>query len=107
MRFHLLKARTATHPKRVSTGALRALLFFAVALVFSGVTAWAQYRASIQGTVTDTQGGVIPGAKLTLTNLQTNETQERTSNDVGVYNFNALPPSTSNWWSRRTASRPR
>ncbi len=52
---------------------------------------YAQYRASIQGTVTDTQGGVIPGAKLTLTNLQTNETQERTSNEVGVYNFNALP----------------
>ena len=52
----------------------------------------AQYRASIQGTVADTQGGVIPGAKLTLTNMATNETQVRTSNDVGVYNFNALPP---------------
>src|SRR6266700_3837411 len=75
------------------TGALRALSLLTATLLITSA-AWAQYRGSIQGTVTDTQGGVIPGAKVTLTNLQTNETQERTSNDVGVYNFNALPPST-------------
>jgi hypothetical protein len=56
--------------------------------------AHAQYRASIQGVVTDTTGAVIPGATLTLTDLGTNEKQVRTSNDAGVYNFNALPPDT-------------
>ncbi|HTJ30105.1 MAG TPA: TonB-dependent receptor, partial [Acidobacteriaceae bacterium] len=56
--------------------------------------AQAQYRASIQGTVTDTSGAVIPGATLVLTDLGTNEKQTRTSNDAGVYNFNALPPDT-------------
>src|SRR5580700_8499433 len=75
------------------SAALRALFLLTATLMMS-CAAWAQYRASIQGTVTDTQGGVIPGAKLTLTNLQTNEAQERTSNEVGVYNFNALPNST-------------
>src|SRR6185437_696521 len=52
----------------------------------------AQFRGSIQGVVTDTQGGVIPGAKVTLTNTQTNETQTRATNGEGIYNFNALGP---------------
>ncbi len=52
--------------------------------------AQAQYRTSIQGVVTDSTGAVIPGATLTLTNPATNEKQVRTSNDAGVYNFNAL-----------------
>jgi hypothetical protein len=51
----------------------------------------AQYRTSIQGVVTDTQGGVIPGATLTLTNIATNEKQVRTSSGDGVFNFTALP----------------
>lgn len=51
----------------------------------------AQYRTSIQGTVTDPQGAVIPGATLTLTNHATNETLVRTSDETGVFNFNALP----------------
>ena len=54
-------------------------------------TAVAQFRTSIQGTVTDPTGAVIPGATLTLKNLSTGETQTRTSSDDGVYNFNALP----------------
>jgi Carboxypeptidase regulatory-like domain len=54
----------------------------------------AQYRASIQGVVTDATGAVIPGATLTLTDNQTNEKRIATSNGAGVYNFNALPPDT-------------
>jgi hypothetical protein len=63
-------------------------------LLFLTPSGFAQFRAYIQGTVTDAQGGVIPDAKLTLTNTQTNETQARTTNGAGVYNFSALPPST-------------
>jgi Carboxypeptidase regulatory-like domain len=66
----------------------------ASAILFGFVPmASAQYRTSIQGVVTDTQGGVIPDAKLTLTNMATNEKQVRTSGGDGVYNFNALPAS--------------
>ncbi|HKV24536.1 MAG TPA: TonB-dependent receptor [Candidatus Acidoferrum sp.] len=57
-------------------------------------TANAQYRASIQGVVTDPQGAAVQGATVTLTNLQTNQTQVSTTNENGIYNFNALPPST-------------
>jgi hypothetical protein len=52
----------------------------------------AQFRASIQGTVTDTSGAVIPGATLTLTDTQTNQKRVQTSDASGVYTFNALPP---------------
>jgi hypothetical protein len=59
---------------------------------FSISAAHAQFRTSIQGVVTDPDGAVIPGATLTLKNLSTNETVVRTSNETGVFNFNALPP---------------
>jgi Carboxypeptidase regulatory-like domain len=63
-------------------------------LLFLAPLAQAQYRASIQGVVTDTTGAVVPGAKLTLTDNGTNEKQVRTSDASGVYNFNALPADT-------------
>jgi hypothetical protein len=55
-------------------------------------SAVAQFRTSIQGVVTDPTGAVIPGATLTLKDLATNQTQTRTSDSAGVYNFDALPP---------------
>jgi len=60
-------------------------------LVFFASPSQAQYRASIQGSVTDPTGAVIPDATLTLTNPATNETVVRTSNGEGIFNFNALP----------------
>jgi len=65
--------------------------FSAILIVLLASVANAQYRTSIQGTVTDTTGAVIPDATLTLTNLGTNEKQVRTSDASGIYNFNALP----------------
>jgi hypothetical protein len=61
---------------------------------FIATAAHAQYRASIQGTVTDPSGAVVPGATLTLTDKETGRTLTATSNDAGVYNINALKPST-------------
>ena len=70
---------------------LPATLLVAVCLSFG--TASAQYRASIQGTVTDAQGAVVPGATLTLTNKETGRSAQASSNDAGIYNFNGLMPS--------------
>src|SRR3984885_13398401 len=53
--------------------------------------AFAQFRTSIQGVVTDPTGAVIPGVTLTLKNLSTNQIITRTSGGDGVSNFNALP----------------
>ncbi|HEY3454974.1 MAG TPA: TonB-dependent receptor [Bryobacteraceae bacterium] len=52
----------------------------------------AQYRASLQGTVTDATGGIIPGAKVTLTSTETNVTRTTTTSDTGVYAFSNLAP---------------
>ena len=65
---------------------LAALLLACVVL-----PAHAQFRTSIQGVVTDPQGAVIPDATLTLTDQATNAVLVRTSNETGVFNFNALP----------------
>lgn len=53
----------------------------------------AQYRGSLQGTVTDVQGAVVPGAAVTLTDKETNRKLSTTSSESGLYNFNGLPPS--------------
>ena len=56
--------------------------------------AHAQYGASLQGTVTDAQGGVIPGATLTLTDQETSRTLTTQSNGTGTFVFGSLAPST-------------
>lgn len=54
--------------------------------------AYGQYRAAIQGTVTDISGGIVPGANLTLTNEETGAKQEGKSNQQGFYRFGSLAP---------------
>ncbi len=66
------------------------LLIFGIAL--STVSVEAQFRASLRGTVTDPQGEVISGAKVTLVNRDTNATQVVTTDGNGIYIFNALSP---------------
>jgi hypothetical protein len=64
------------------------LLFF-----FFALPAQAQYSASLQGTVADAQGALIPGASVTLVDSETNRTLKTTSNSAGVYFFGGLAPS--------------
>jgi len=63
----------------------------ALAVLLSSASALAQFRTSVQGVVTDPDGAVVPGVTLTLKNTATNETIVRTSDNTGVFNFNALP----------------
>ena len=71
---------------------VRALAVSLFSLLFLA-SAQAQYRASIQGVVTDPQGAVVPEASVTLTNNETGQTLTATTNGAGIYNFNGLPPS--------------
>ena len=57
-------------------------------------TASAQFRAGLQGSVTDPAGAVVPGATVTLTNKETGRTQQTTTADEGFYRFSGLPPGT-------------
>ena len=74
------------------TISLRVGLLVVSAVVLTAV-AQAQYRASIQGVVTDQQGAVVSEATVTLTSQETNRPVESTTNGAGVYNFLELAPS--------------
>ena len=61
-------------------------------LCFGLGVANAQFKAGIQGTVTDTSGGLVPEAKVTLTNNETGRSQEVTSSSEGFYRISNLAP---------------
>jgi hypothetical protein len=64
---------------------------FLLVCIFNHI-AWAQYRGSLRGTVSDPQGAAITGATVTLVNTDTNNKMVSTSDGNGIYHFNALPP---------------
>ena len=68
------------------------VLWLAVFTILLASPVQAQFRASLRGTVSDPQGAVVPGATVTLINKDTNATSASTSDDNGIYQFNALPP---------------
>lgn len=72
-------------------GAMRGFAVLAV-VVLAGTIANAQFRAGLQGSVTDTNGAVVPGATVKLTNKETNQTRQTTTGEEGFYRFSALPP---------------
>lgn len=47
-------------------------------------------QSQIRGTITDQSGAVIPGARVTITEVNTNISQATTSNGRGAYAFTAL-----------------
>ena len=54
-----------------------------VILALSTITAHAQFRAAIQGVVTDSAGGTVPGAAVVLTNKETGVSQQATTSGEG------------------------
>ena len=89
---------SSAHSRRESTGCVYArsgwwqiaIMLFALYVL----PVHAQYRASLQGTVADSQGGMVPGAEITLTDKETNRALKATSDDTGNFSFSQLPPST-------------
>ncbi len=77
-----------TRPMLVSLLSLIALLAF-------GPTAHAQtITGSISGAVTDSTGGMIPSATVTLISQKTGQSRVSTTNSEGRFNFAALQPGT-------------
>ena len=68
----------------------RVLLLAGVCFVVA--LAFAQFRAGVQGTVTDSSGAVVQGAKVSVTNQETGKVIETQSNDNGFYTVSGLPP---------------
>jgi hypothetical protein len=59
-------------------------------LAVLGGSAWAQTKASLRGTVTDQSGGVVAGAKVTLTNTGTGIARTTTTSPDGTYLFDLV-----------------
>lgn len=80
----------------LSLSSVRSCLYASVVLLacsFFFPSAYAQQDVGyIIGTVSDAQGGVLPSAKVKVTNSATGITQDLTTNSTGFYQTQALPP---------------
>jgi hypothetical protein len=75
--------------KRILHGVLVASAFVLV----SGAAAFGQVdRATLSGLITDSNGGVLPGATVVVTSLSTEQEVRQQSTNVGTYQANDLAP---------------
>ena len=63
------------------------LLIFCMTLIASAQT----FRGTILGTVTDPNGALVAGAKVTVTNVNTGLERSTTTDDAGNYTVAELP----------------
>src|SRR4029450_13293411 len=68
-----------------------ALLALLLTLGLSAPAAAQGERGVIGGTITDAQGGVLPGVTVTARNINTGFTQSNVTEADGRYRFGALP----------------
>src|SRR5712692_7052860 len=61
-------------------------------LCFCAVPTYAQFKASIQGTVMDAQGNAVPTAQVSVTDQATQVSYHAVTNDQGFYRINELSP---------------
>src|SRR4051794_38784926 len=79
--------------KSVST--LRLVLVIAIIALLASTAAFAQsFRGAIGGTVTDSSGGVVPGAEIKVTGTENGLARSATTNDLGAYSVTELPGGT-------------
>src|SRR6202011_2816476 len=64
------------------------------ALLTAGVAFSQAVNGSLVGTVTDSSGGSVPNAKVTITETNTGVSRSTTTNESGNYTFSDLPPGT-------------
>jgi len=65
---------------------------FALILLGASLVAAQTASAVIQGTITDHQGGVLPGVSVTATNTDTGLRRDVASDEQGFFRLAALPP---------------
>ncbi len=82
------------------------LLTVSLLLVLLGSgSAFAQGTSHINGTVTDPQGNVVPGATATLKDSSKNFSRSQTTSDSGHFSFSLIPPGTYQLTGERRVSR--
>ncbi len=61
-------------------------------ILISSVAVNAQFKAALQGTVTDAAGAAVVGATVVLTNNENNRKVQTVTSEDGFYRFNGLAP---------------
>src|SRR5215472_399988 len=64
------------------------------AVLYTGIAFSQAVNGSLVGTVTDSSGGSVPNAKVTVTETNTGVSRATSSNESGNYTFSDLPPGT-------------
>src|SRR6267143_486830 len=67
-------------------------LFLILAIAPRGSSQTQMTTGTIQGTVVDANGGIVPGANVEIKNLETNFSRTLATDDGGRFVFLALPP---------------
>ena len=81
---------TLDNSRLVPVTALASLL--AVAICISPSATAQISTATVNGTVRDATGAVVPGAEVSISNVETGVEQQAASNSAGVYRFSNLQP---------------
>lgn len=68
------------------------ILFCGLMILGTAQLAAAQFKAGVQGTVTDSSGAVVASATVTITNTETAQSQTTVASGDGFYRFNGLAP---------------
>src|SRR5438067_11737589 len=69
-------------------GTSAAVLLLFICIIGSGQ----EFRGSVTGKVTDPNGAIVPGATVTIKNVETNVENSVTTNEDGSYSFPLLQP---------------
>ncbi len=83
--------------RSIANKACKTFVLLATALslaIPAALTAQTAGQGTISGTVTDSTGAVIPGAKVIATNAATNVATERIASSAGLFTIAPLPPGT-------------
>jgi len=87
-----LRLKFAASSRSATVTAILATLLF---LAGASLSSFAQtFNGGLRGTVTDTSGAAVRGAKATLTDEATHQIREVITGPIGAYAFNELRPST-------------
>jgi Carboxypeptidase regulatory-like domain/TonB dependent receptor len=85
-RFHFISRRRSSKSWALALAVLAQLI--------AGGIAWGQATTSLRGTVTDSSGGYVGGASVTLSNPESKIVRTAATGDDGGYQFLFLPPGT-------------
>src|ERR1700674_1000590 len=73
----------------------RSLFFNVMIGLMSAVSVWSQtslVNSALEGSVSDSSGGRIPGVPIMIRDVATNHTREVLTNSEGVFRISELPP---------------